>query len=80
MHKPLSEIIEKLNKKLVGYYRYYGITNNIDSLVQFYRYITQQLYLALGRRSQRKKLTWDKFEELLKCHEIKQPKIYVSLY
>lgn len=80
MHNPISEIIEKLNRKLVGHYRYYGITNNIKSLVRFYRYVTKQLYFVLGRRSQRSRMTWKKFEMLLEYHKIKQRKLYVSLY
>lgn len=80
MHKPLSEIIGKLNRKLVGHYRYYGITNNIKSLIQFYRYIIIQLYKKLLRRSQRRKLNFKKFDSLLKYYGLVKPRIYVSLY
>jgi len=80
MHSPLPDIIEKLNRKLVGHYHYYGITNNIKSLMEFYRYIIIQLYKKLLRRSQRKKLNFNKFISLLKCYCLKEPKIYVNLY
>ena len=33
--KPLKAILKKLNEILVGYYHYYGITDNIQSLSNF---------------------------------------------
>lgn len=80
MHKPIKDIIEILNRKLVGHYRYYGITNNIKSLVSFFNYIKWQLYKALCRRSQRRKLTCEKYILLLENYKIKTPKLYVNLY
>lgn len=79
MHKPINEIISKLNIKLIGHYRYYGISDNSNKLQEFMRYITRTLYKQL-RRSQKHKLTWEKYLKILKYNPIIQPKIYVSLY
>ena len=37
MHINKCEIVKKLNIKLVGHYRYYGITGNLHKLEVFYR-------------------------------------------
>lgn len=39
MHESIPNTIEKLNKKLVGHYRYYGIYGNWISLKKFYSYV-----------------------------------------
>jgi len=75
-----SEIIKELNRKLVGHYRYYGISGNSESLSKFYLYIVWQLYFALTRRSQRTYLTWGRYRSLLEKHPIARPKIYVNIW
>ena len=78
LHDDKSEVVKKLNQKLVGHYRYYGITGNIGKMLEFERYLEKQLFAVLNRRSQQR-LTWDKFNRFLKYNPITQPKIYVSL-
>lgn len=80
MHKPVNEIIKKLNIKLLGYYRYYGISDNSNKLQEFMRYITRTLFKQLRRRSQKNRISWEKYLRILKYNPIIQPKIYVSLY
>jgi group II intron reverse transcriptase/maturase len=79
LHEKPSDIIKKLNIKLMGHYRYYGISNNYNKLSYFQRYCIRQLYKALNRRSQ-KKLTWSKYSNILKYNPIAKPKIYVSTW
>jgi RNA-directed DNA polymerase len=78
-HERPMEIIAKLNVKLIGHYRYYGISDNHNRLRRFKNYCRRQLYVALNRRSQ-KKLTWEKFVKLLEFNPIVEPKIYVSTW
>ena len=75
-----AEIISKLNQVLVGYYHYYGITDNIMSLRLFKLEVTRRLFYWLNRRSQRKSYTWEKFKQMLKTYPLATPKIYVSVY
>lgn len=79
MHMPKEEIIKKLNQKLIGHYRYYGISDNYYKLKYFKNYIRRQLFRTLNKRSQ-KKLPWDKYAKFLKYNPIAEPKIYVSLW
>jgi len=78
-HEKPTKIIAKLNVKLIGHYRYYGISNNYNKLICFQNYCCGQLYVALNRRSQ-KNLTWEKFRKILEFNPIAEPKIYISTW
>lgn len=77
--KPV-EIIKKLNIKLIGHYRYYGITDNYNKLIEFKKYIIRTLFKQLWRRGQKKRINWEKFNRIMKYNPIAEPKIYVKLY
>ena len=79
-HLPFEEIIKKLNKVLVGYFHYYGITDNSKSINNFRYVVTKRLFYWLNRRSQKKSYTWEGFNEMLKVYPLAKPKIYVSVY
>ena len=79
MHKPVGEIIRKLNKKLRGHYVYYGITDNRNKLEEFRDYVKVELKRVLNRRSQKANMTWEKFGKVLKYNPIAKSKIYHSL-
>ena len=77
---PVKELIAKLNKKLIGHYRYYGISFNIKKLGSFLHFTQRYLCKALNRRSQMKSYTWDGFADMLKVYPLAKPKIYVKLF
>lgn len=77
---PLPEIIKKLNQMLVGYYHYYGITDNYKGLNAFYFQVRRGLFYWLNRRSQKKSYNWCAFDAMLKEYPLARPKIYVSIY
>ena len=79
-HWDVKLIVEKLNRMLVGYNHYYGITDNIRSLERFRRRVERMLFYWLNRRSQKSSYTWEGYRELLKVFPITQPRIYVSIY
>ena len=76
----ISDIIHKLNQILVGYFHYYGITDNIGMLHVFKFRIQQILYKCLNRRSQRRSYTWTQFNELLRDFPLVKERVYVSIY
>lgn len=78
--QPLREIVYKLNQILVGYYHYYGITDNMESLSDFRYEMGKTLFKWLNRRSQRKSYTWAQFNQMMREYPLAQPKIYVSIY
>lgn len=80
MHKPVKLIIKKLNIKLAGHFRYYGVTGNFRHINQFRHEAIRCLYWTLNRRSQMRSYTWEEFKErILDKMPIKPAKIYVSI-
>ena len=75
-----EDIIFKVNQILTGYYHYYGITDNYDSLSRFSYVVLKSLFFWLNRRSQRKSYTWQGFLDMLKVYPLAKPKTYVSVY
>ena len=71
----MSDLFYRLNAKLRGYYNYYGIIGNFESLNSFFDQAKKMLFKWLNRRSQRKSLTWTGFIELLKQYRIQKPRI-----
>lgn len=77
---PISILLEQMKPKLIGHYRYYGITDNGPMLYQYWYEVTKLLFKWLNRRSQRNSYTWEKFLLLLKAKPLPTPKIYVSIF
>jgi group II intron reverse transcriptase/maturase len=78
-HDPIKDIIKALNRKLRGYYEYYGITFNRRSLQVFYNQVVRMLYKWLNRRGGKRKLIWERYSKLIKDWlPLLVPKIYHS--
>ena len=80
MHKPLKETIKTLNRKLIGHYNYYGITDNSKSIHAFYYHTVRQLYKTLKRRTQKHRMSWERYKKLLRYMPITKPSIRVNVY
>jgi group II intron reverse transcriptase/maturase len=72
---PKAVLFAKLNAKLRGYYQYYGIRGNFESLADFYYHALRLLFRALNRRSQRRSYNWKGFAELIKVFKLARPRI-----
>lgn len=79
-HWTLRLIIGKLNQILVGYYHYYGITDNFRAIDSFRYRVERSLFYWLNRRSQKVSYTWKAFGDMLKVYPLARPQIYVSIY
>jgi len=77
-HMEKCALVRKLNLKLAGHYRYYGVSGNYRKMQLFEHYITRLLFKALSRRSQ-KRMNWDTFRKFLKYNPIAKPEIYHQL-
>ena len=77
---PANELMERLRLKLLGYYRYYGITDNITMMSNFVKEVRRMLFKWLNRRSQRKSFDWSKYVLFLERFPLPKPKIYVKIY
>ncbi len=68
-------LFRRLNAKLRGYYNYYGVIGNYDSLEQFFLQVKRILFKWLNRRSQRRSYNWEGFDQLLEHYRIERPRI-----
>lgn len=76
----LGKLICMLNIKLIGHYRYYGISFNSRMISNFKQQVRELLFRALNRRSQMKSYTKEGFCQMMKYYKLALPKIYVSLF
>lgn len=71
----LRKIFGLVNSKLRGYYNYYGVIGNYDSLNEFFSQAMRLLYKWLNRRSQRRSFNYKGFTEVLRHYGIEKPRI-----
>lgn len=74
-HWDLRDLFRVLNAKLRGYYNYYGVVGNYESLGMFFRHALRILFKWLNRRSQMRSYNWQGFVELLKHYRVEKPRI-----
>jgi RNA-directed DNA polymerase len=72
---PKPMLFAKLNRKLRGYWNYYGIRGNYESLNDYFHHVKHTLFKWLNRRSQRRSYTWTGFAALLKDFKLPKPHI-----
>ena len=69
-----------LKVKLIGHYRYYGISGNYKSIERYYQETKYLTYKWVNRRSQKASFNYEKFWEYLKRYPLPLPRIYCKLY
>jgi RNA-directed DNA polymerase len=74
-HDPVNEQRKSLNAKLRGHYQYYGRPTNYRSIFQFYREVRGIWRKWLSRRTRGRRLTWVRFEEILRQYRLLPPRI-----
>lgn len=74
-HVRLPEQFKRLNAKLRGYYNYYGVHGNYDSLKEFYQLVKGLHLKWLNRRSQRPSYTWAEYHRLSQTFTLARPYI-----
>lgn len=77
---PVTQLLEEIRPRLIGYYRYYGITDNGTMLSHYWYEVSKLIFKWLNRRSQRNSYTWKKYLLLLRAKPLPAPKIYVSIF
>ena len=73
--KRIKEIWQTAGRKLQGHYNYYGVTDNIDGVRRYFEAVKRLLYKWLRRRSQRRRLNWEKFNRMLGRYPLPLPRI-----
>jgi group II intron reverse transcriptase/maturase len=79
-HRDVMEQAKALNRKLRGHYGFYGITGNIERLKAFRVAVERAWRFWLDRRSQRARMTWERFKALLARAALLKPRVVHSVY
>ena len=79
-HWPTKELMRMLKIKLQGYCRYYGVTNNKNSVSNFIDETKRSLFKWLNRRSQRKSFDWSKFKLFINKYPLPRACTYVNIF
>ena len=69
-HRPVGEQAKGLSRKLAGHFNYYGIRGNSAAISRFAYEARRRWWKWLGRRSQRARLDWPKFNRLLQRYPL----------
>jgi RNA-directed DNA polymerase len=79
-NKDIQMIFDRFRRSLIGYYNYYCITDNTQTVNNFKDKIQSLLFKWLNRRSQRKSFNWDKFRLFLNKNPLPYPRVKVNIY
>src|SRR6266568_596933 len=61
---PVPDVGQWLRSVVTGHYRYYGVPGNYTALAGFRDHISRLWHRALGRRSQKGHVTWERMARL----------------
>ena len=74
-NKRLRTLFMELNPKLRGYYNYFGVIGNWQSMRRFHDEAVRMLYQRLNRRSQRRSFNWKELLAMMSYYGMEQPRI-----
>ena len=79
-HLPVKVQHAALTRRLVGHFNYFGVNGNLRSMARVVQ-ATQRVWRKwLRRRSQRTRLTWERFNQLLERFPFPRPRIVVQIW
>jgi RNA-directed DNA polymerase len=79
-HWSIEEQHAALSIRLRGHFNYFGVSGNFRSLLRLVEATKQAWYKWLCRRSQRKRLNWERFVDLLRQFPLPRPRIMVRIW
>lgn len=79
-HQEVRQQHATLVRKVQGHINYFGVNGNIRSLRRFLRRVQQSWFKWLTRRSQRARLTWERYLDLLRDLPLPRARIVVSIW
>jgi len=79
-HDPVEKQHQTLKRKLDGHFNYFGVNGNIAALSLLRHRAERAWKRWLDRRSQRARMSWRRFKELLRCFPLPQPRVRVQIW
>jgi len=79
-HYSVKDQHAALTRRIQGHFNYFGVSGNFRSLLLVIEQAKRSWYKWLCRRSQRKRLTWERFQDLLRDFPLPRPRITVRIW
>lgn len=79
-HQSVEAQHAALSRRLRGHFNYFGVNGNFQRLLQLVGATKRAWYKWLCRRSQRKRLTWERFTDFLRQRPLPRPRIMVRIW
>ena len=79
-HLPIKAQHAALTRRVQGHFNYFGVSGNFRSLLLVVEAVKRIWYKWLLRRSQRRRLTWKRYGDLLRSYPLPRPRIKVRIW
>jgi group II intron reverse transcriptase/maturase len=79
-HQPVRVQHAALVRRIRGHFNYFGVNGNTESLGKLVRQVERAWLKWLRRRSQRTRLNWERFKELLQRFPLPSPHVMVQIW
>jgi group II intron reverse transcriptase/maturase len=79
-HDSVASQHRGLTRRIQGHFNYFGVNDNVRSLSILREKARRSWYKWLNRRSQRSRLNWERFGDLLRDFPLPKPRVYVDLW
>lgn len=79
-HWPVKEQQAALTRRLQGHFNYFGVNGNLESLMKVQWAVKRAWYKWLRRRSNRKRLSWQRFSDIYRMFPLPEPRIRVRIW
>ena len=79
-HRPVAEQHLGLVRRLRGHFNYFGVNGNLRSLRCLLYHAKRAWFKWLRRRSQRGRLNWERFADLLGAYPLPRPRVVVPIW
>ena len=79
-HQKVPAQHDALSRKLNGHYNYFNVRGNSRAIGRLAYHARRAWFKWLRRRSQRSRLNWDRFNDLLRDFPLSEPKVGKSLW
>jgi group II intron reverse transcriptase/maturase len=79
-HEPVKDQHSGLRAKLLGHFHYFCVNGNDRAPRALHHYAKRAWCKWLGRRSQRSRFTWQRFNDLLRDFPLPTPRVFVQIW
>lgn len=79
-HWPVKVQHIALKRRIQGHFNYFGVNDNTESLKMLIMAVERAWFKWLNRRSQRSRMNWGRFKDLLSDYPLPKPRVYANLW